>query len=36
MDMFFDIGRPIADVTNGFIDWLIVNYGDVFASISRA
>jgi len=34
--MFIDIGKPIADATNAFIQWLIVNYGDVFESIANA
>ena len=34
--MFFDIGQPIADATNAAIDWLIVNYGNVFESISNS
>lgn len=34
--MFFDIGRPIRNATNTFIDFLIVTYGDVFESISDA
>jgi glycine betaine/proline transport system permease protein len=36
MNIFFDIGRPIADTVNAFIDWLIVDYGDVFAAIASA
>ncbi len=34
--MFIDIGKPIADTTNAFIEWLIVNHGDVFESIANA
>jgi len=34
--MFIDIGKPIADATNAFIQWLIVNYGGVFESIANA
>ena len=34
--MFIDIGKPIADTTNAFIQWLIVNYGGVFESIANA
>jgi glycine betaine/proline transport system permease protein len=33
--MFMDIGKPIADATNAFIQWLIVNYGGVFESIAN-
>lgn len=32
--MFIDIGRPIADYTNSFVESLIVNYGDFFEAIS--
>ena len=34
--MFIDIGDPIAKATNTFVEWLIVNYGDFFESISNA
>jgi len=34
--MFTDIGKPIADATNAFIEWLIVNHGDFFESIANA
>ena len=34
--MFIDIGKPIADATNAFIQWLIVSYGGVFESIANA
>jgi glycine betaine/proline transport system permease protein len=32
--MFIDIGRPIAEATNNFVEWLIVNYGNVFEAVS--
>jgi glycine betaine/proline transport system permease protein len=34
--MFIDIGKPIADATNAFIQWLIVQHGDFFESIANA
>lgn len=34
--MFIDIGRPIADATNSFVAWLIVNYGNVFETFSNS
>lgn len=34
--MFIDIGKPIADATNSFIEWLIVNHGDLFEAIANA
>jgi glycine betaine/proline transport system permease protein len=34
--MFIDIGRPIADATNAFVESLIVNYGNFFEAISTS
>jgi glycine betaine/proline transport system permease protein len=34
--MFIDIGRPIADATNSFVAWLIVDYGNVFEAVSNS
>jgi len=34
--MFVDIGRLIADYTNVFVEYLIVNYGDVFEAVSNS
>jgi glycine betaine/proline transport system permease protein len=34
--MFIDIGRPIADCTNAFVESLIVNYGNVFEAVSNS
>lgn len=34
--MFIDLGRPIADAANAFIDWLIVAHGAAFEAVSDA
>jgi glycine betaine/proline transport system permease protein len=34
--MFIDIGQPIADATNAFVESLIVNYGNFFEAISTS
>jgi len=34
--MFIDIGRPIANFTNNFVESLIVNYGNFFEAISNS
>jgi len=34
--MFIDIGRPIADATNTFVEWLIIEHGDFFEAIANA
>jgi glycine betaine/proline transport system permease protein len=35
MSIFIDIGRPIADAVNAFVDWLIVSYGAVFETVAN-
>jgi glycine betaine/proline transport system permease protein len=35
MSIFIDIGRPIADAVNTFVDWLIVSYGTAFEGVSN-
>lgn len=34
--MFPDIGTPIAEAVNGFVDWLVVEHGAFFESIADA
>ena len=34
--MFPDIGAPIADAVNRFVDWLVVEHGAFFESIANA
>ncbi|WP_421725680.1 ABC transporter permease [Bauldia sp.] len=34
--MFIDIGKPIADAVNTFVEWLIINHGHIFEAIGNA
>ncbi len=34
--MFLDLGKPIRDGTNAFIDWLVVTHGDLFEAVNDA
>ena len=36
LELFPDIGRPIRVFTNDFVDFVIVEYGDVFESIANS
>jgi glycine betaine/proline transport system permease protein len=33
--MFPDIGTPIAESVDGFVDWLVINHGDFFEAIAN-
>ncbi len=35
-DLFPDFGKPVRDVTNTFVDFVIIEYGDVFEAIANA
>ena len=34
--IFFNIGKPIRNATNSFIDYLVINHGDIFEAIANS